>query len=379
MRSWLFLPKGQRDVLVTELTKKVVQKIFPAGSEISKNPLEVPPEDRFWLIPGQNGPRWLIPQEKKYGISVFQQWHPYNIFSRIKWKILYLAYYTGRLGLIPEVKLIGIARNSKKVWTQFDWDRKSVPIPIIYFGTPCSTRKAVAILIDSINLQPCIICKVPLADLAEESIKREYNILRYLKKNNPGVAPTPILLDKESGASVQEAIIGSPLSRTFSSLNWRFLEQLAFSNNTTSVFEQSQRLLNSLSETDRLKSKTKIYLERLLKECNDTTPLPQICVHGDFAPWNIKKIENGSLMAFDWERGDINGLPVYDFFYFFIIQSYLFNDKLNLNRIFKLLPESKKKIPLAQIFKFTAASLGLRLAKEEQNTEYLGKFLRSIK
>lgn len=373
------MPKGQRDVLVTELANKVVQKVFPAGSEIIKNPLEVPPEDRFWLIPGRNGPRWLIPQEKKYGLSVFQQWRPYNFASRIKWKVLYVAYYTGRLGLVPEVKSIGIARDSKKAWKQFNWDRESVPIPITYFGTPCSTHKAVVILVDSFNLQPYIIGKVPLSNLAAESIKREYNILCYLKQNNPGVAPTPLFINRESGTAVQEAIIGSPMSRTFSGLHWKFLEHLAVSNNTTSVFEHAQRLLNLLSETDRFKSKTKILLERLLKECRDSTSLPQIFVHGDFAPWNIKKNENGSLMAFDWEMGDSKGIPLYDFFYFSLIQSYLFNNKFNSNRIFKFLPEYKKIYPLAQILKFTAASLGLRLAKEEQNIEYLYNFLRSIK
>ncbi len=365
--------------MFTELTKKVIQKIFPAGSEIVKNPLEVSPEDRFWLIPGQNGPRWLIPQEKKYGLSVFQQWRPYKFASWVKWKVLYVAYYTGRVGLIPEVKSIGIARDSKKLWKHFDWDRESVPITIIYFGTPCSTHKAVAILVDSIKLQPCIIGKVPLSDLAAESIKREYYILCYLKQNNPGVAPTPFFLDNESGSAVQEVIIGSPMSRTFSGLHWKFLEQLAISDNATSVFEHSQSLLNLLSKTDRLKSKIKILLEHQLKECRDSTSVPQIFVHGDFTPWNIKKIENGSLMALDWEMGDHNGLPVYDFFYFFLIQSYLFNNKLNLNRIFKFLPESKKKLPLAQILKFTAASLVLRLAKEEENTEYLEKLLGSIK
>ena len=365
--------------MVTELTKKVVQKIFPAGSEITKNPLEVPPEDRFWLIPGRKGPRWLIPQDKKYGISVFQQWRPCNFASRIKWRILYVAYCTGWLSLIPEIKSIGIDRDSKNVWNHFDWDRESLPIPIIYFGTPCSTQKAVAILVDSIKIQPCIIGKVPLSDLAAESIRREYSILCYLKQNNPGVAPTPFFFDNESGIAAQEAIIGSPVSRTFSSQHWNFLEKLAFSNNTTSVMEQSQRLLNLMSETNELKSKTKILLELILKDCRDSTSLPQIFVHGDFTPWNIKKLENGSLMALDWEMGDTNGLPTYDFFYFSLIQSYLFNDKFSVNRIFKLLPIFKIKYPLMQILKFTAASIGFRLAKEETNTEYLENFLRRIK
>ena len=101
-------------------------------------------------------------------------------------------------------------------------------------------------------------------------------------------------------------------------------------------------------------------------------------MHGDFTPWNIKKVQSQSLIALDWEMGDPNGLPLYDFFYFSLIQSYLFNESFNSARIFKLFPDYQKKYPLAQILKFTAASIGLRLAKEEQNTDYLENFLRHI-
>ena len=371
------MPRGQRDVLDSELITKVVQKIFPAGSEIIKNPLEVPPEDRFWLIPGRNGPRWLIPQKRKYGLSVFQQWRPYKLASCIKWKVLYGAYYTGRLGLIPEVKSIGIASDSKKIWKHFNWDNESAPIPLIYFGTSCKNHKAVAILVDSTKLQPCKIGKLPLSELAAESIKREYNNLCYLKKNNPRIAPSPIFLDNESGVSVQEAIIGSPLSRAFSGQHWRLLEQLDSSNNTTSVFEQSQRLLVLLSETDRLNLKTKILLEKLLKECKDTTSLPQIFVHGDFAPWNIMKIESGSLVALDWEMGNSKGIPLYDFFYFSLIQSYLFNDNFSDKRFLKYLPNYIKKYPINQIRKITLTSLVLNLTKDQDEPDNLDKFIKN--
>ena len=257
-RFWLVSPGGQRGVLFTELTKKVVKKIFPDGSEITKNPHEVPPEDRYWLIPGSNGPRWIIPQEKKYGLSVFQQWRPYKFASCIKWNVLHGAYYAGRLGSIPGVKSIGIATKSKKIWKHFDWNKESAPIPIIYIGTPCNPHKAVALLVDSTKLQPSIICKVPLSGLAAKSIKREYNILCYLKQNNPGLSPTPFSLHGESGVALQEAIIGSPLPRTFSDLHWKFLEKLTMSNSTTSVFEHSQGLLALLSKTDRVKPNIKI-------------------------------------------------------------------------------------------------------------------------
>jgi hypothetical protein len=42
--------------------------------------------------------------------------------------------------------------------------------------------------------------------------------------------------------------------------------------------------------------------------------------HGDFAPWNIKVLKNGTWIIVDWERGTLNGIPGWDWFHY-IIQS----------------------------------------------------------
>jgi len=39
--------------------------------------------------------------------------------------------------------------------------------------------------------------------------------------------------------------------------------------------------------------------------------------HGDFAPWNCK-VANGGWRVLDWERGDLNGPPGYDWFHYLI-------------------------------------------------------------
>lgn len=42
--------------------------------------------------------------------------------------------------------------------------------------------------------------------------------------------------------------------------------------------------------------------------------------HGDFTPWNIKVLKNGTWTVLDWERGTLNGIPGWDWFHY-IIQS----------------------------------------------------------
>ena len=205
-----------------------------------------------------------------------------------------------------------------------------------------------------------------------------FKILCDLQHKKASFSPRPLFLNKKTGISVQEAVNGHPTDRSYTILHHKFLGSMRLSNKTISLYEKSMQIKKELESIHIRRPSLIMLLNGFLKNCTDSTQYSQVYVHGDFTPWNIKKIENGSLKALDWEMGDPNGLPFYDFFYFFLIQSYLFNEKFNSNRILKLLSEYKTKYPLTQILNFTLTSLGLRLAKEEQNTEHLENFLRSI-
>jgi hypothetical protein len=360
------------------LIKKAIKGIFPKGTEIANNSVDVSPEERFWLIAGKNGPRWLIPQEKKYGLIVFHQWRPYELVSVVKWRLLQTAYFAGHLQILPGVCALGISGSIKNEWQHIGWKKETGPVPVIYFGTPCKTRKVVTLLIDSKTSMINLVAKMPLSKPASKSIEHEFKILCDLQHEKARISPRPIFLNKETGIAVQEAVNGHPIGRNYTILHHKFLESLRLSKKTISLYEKSLQIKKELESINLRRPSLNIILNGLLKNCTDSAKYSQVYVHGDFTPWNIKKIENGSLTALDWEMGDPNGLPFYDFFYYFLIQCYLFNEKFNSNRIFKLLSEYKTKYPLMQILNLTATSLGLRLAKAEQNTENLENFLRSI-
>ena len=54
--------------------------------------------------------------------------------------------------------------------------------------------------------------------------------------------------------------------------------------------------------------------------------------HGDFAPWNIRAINTTNLQAFDWERGDLRGIPGWDWFHF-IVQTAILARRLPVERV----------------------------------------------
>ncbi len=45
--------------------------------------------------------------------------------------------------------------------------------------------------------------------------------------------------------------------------------------------------------------------------------------HGDFAPWNIRAVNAQNLQAFDWEQGQLRGIPGWDWFHFVVQTSIL--------------------------------------------------------
>jgi len=49
--------------------------------------------------------------------------------------------------------------------------------------------------------------------------------------------------------------------------------------------------------------------------------------HGDFAPWNIKVSPAGEWTVLDWERGDVNGVPAWDWFHYALQTSILVGRK----------------------------------------------------
>ena len=280
--------------------------------------------------------------------------------------------------MLPGVRAIGISGSSKNEWQNIGWEKETRPVPILYFGTPCKTRKLVTLLLDSKTSQPDMVAKIPLSESSMKFIEHEFRVLCDLQQKKINLTPTPLFFDKKTGIAAQKAISGYPTGRKYTILHHKLLGSLKLSNKTISLYEKSLQLKKELAAIPTLRSSLKILLNELLENCTCSTKFSPVYVHGDFTPWNIKKVQSQSLIALDWEMGDPNGLPLYDFFYFSLIQSYLFNESFNSARIFKLFPDYQKKYPLAQILKFTAASIGLRLAKEEQNTDYLENFLRHI-
>ncbi|MBW1975516.1 MAG: aminoglycoside phosphotransferase family protein [Deltaproteobacteria bacterium] len=312
----------------SELIADIISKVFPARSPLVWEADEVPPEDRFWIIPGKEGPRWIVPQNPRYGWPVLRQWRPYDLTSRVKWAALMAAYRTGQLGMVPGVVAVGVSGASDRNWGYLSWISERRPVPLIYVGTPGPTRKTVAHLVDKATCRTVGVVKIPLGVRAAENILHEAEMLQRLDKEKPGMAPRLQYVDRVTGISVQDSITGRLTSRRLTQAHLNWLRRLQAPGTETSLKKQSESLMEQLTHIERLEEATRRLLENLLDQLDDPTPLPAAWVHGDFAPWNLKWVEEEKLVAVDWEEARPSGLPTTDLIYFHVIQDFLFCDEL---------------------------------------------------
>lgn len=311
----------------SDLIAKIISEVFPPRSHLAWNANEVAPEDRFWIIPGKEGPRWIVPQNPRHGWQVLRCWRPYDLSSRLKWMGLMAAYRTGQLGAVPRIVAIGVAGASEKdCWRHLGWKSSIWPVPVIYVGTPGPTRKAVVHLMDAISGKASGVAKIPLESLAAKNILREADILKSLEEEKPGIAPRLQYVDRALGISLQDSINGRASSRRLTQAHIDWLRSLQAPGKETSLRKESEALMKRLVQLEALEETTRRLLQDVLEQLDDPTPLPAAWVHGDFAPWNLKWVEKGMLAAVDWEEARPSGLSGIDLIYFHVIQDFLFCD-----------------------------------------------------
>jgi len=310
--------------LYAELIAKIITKVFPAGSELLWKADEVEQKDRFWIIPGKEGPRWIVPHNPRHSCSVLRQWRPYDLSSRLKWAALMAAYRTGQLGLMPGLVGIGVLGAPDRSWSHLGWTNERSPVPVIYVGTPGPSRKAVAHLVDFSKCKPVAVAKVPLGVRSAKNILHEANILKPLEKEKPEIAPNIRYVDMATGISLQDSINGRSSFRSITQTHMDWLAGLHRPGANTFLREQSETLMKGLVQLEKIEERTRHLLENILEQLDDPTPLPAFWVHGDFAPWNLKWIKKGKLVAVDWEEASQTGLPGIDLIYFHVIQDFLF-------------------------------------------------------
>lgn len=184
----------------------------------------------------------------------------------------------------------------------------------ILAGNPASAGQRLLLLVFDAGQQPVAVVKAGLSDQAQGLIEKEASFLKAVPANTMAVPRLRATFESprlralaldffpgDSPRSQDEAAL-PPLLESWLSPNrkiplsdtadWARLEQTCLNSRLFAVLAQ------------RIRGRA----------------VGLAIQHGDLAPWNIKVSPSGDWTVLDWERGELNGIPGWDWFHY-VIQS----------------------------------------------------------
>ena len=195
------------------------------------------------------------------------------------------------------------------------------------------------------------VAKVAMHTTANDALKKEAHWLEKLGSASGTAQFMPQIL-QHSTLSCQRYFLtmlslpdgASP--KTFGRKHYEFLRMLAQQQPVFSEWKDSiahRRLKERIGALSTVvASDIWLYWQALITEIEQLTGrsiLPNLMVHGDFAPWNLRQID-ANLYVFDWEYAEIYGNPLQDFLHFHLMQQALKRRPLHHKKMSALLAKA---------------------------------------
>jgi hypothetical protein len=268
----------------------------------------------YLVIPGNWGPRWLIPARPRASAFALSTWRPYTISSRFKWFAIRMAARTGALQLAHSVSSVAVSRSCAQQWFERCGIRSQTGDMVILVGNPSPDRKLVVFLLDDAHRIAAVL-KVGLTVGGGISVLHEAEMLRKLEQYC--WAPKLLSVHSEMRAAAQEFVHGAMPGRRFRPEFMEILCRLPRSGGSKNLAQLADEMARRLGPFKaQLDNMAPDILDRSLDCLALDISVPTMLVHGDFTPWNMRKNTKVGYVLVDWEWADFAGLPAYDLLHF---------------------------------------------------------------
>ncbi len=293
----------------------LMQRLLPPGCTLVPA-ASVPMSQRFVVIPGDDGPRWIAPLDWNLSEKVLRQWSPIARASRAKWRLAMIAHRLQCIGHIPGATVIGVANLDSSAWAHVGVADDDEILPVIYVARPSTTQKAVVSLMSARTGEVSRVVKIALGSHAWASLEREHANLEAVEKMHPGLAPRPLGLYPALGMTAQEWIKGEIRLSPPPQAAVNFLALLQQQKQQTTLRGLARRFHDRLAALPgREPGDT---FGRMLDSVQSDERVPAAFYHGDFVSWNLICQDGGACRAIDWEFSDRDGAPLLDLFHYLL-------------------------------------------------------------
>jgi len=289
----------------------------------------------YLVIPGHDGPRWLIPARSRAAASVLSSWHPYNLSSRLKWLAVCTAARAGLLRFAGSVASVAVSRREALRWFERCGIRSRTGEMVILVGNPSPDRKLVVFLLrdahsrdaDSGGAQQiAAVLKTGLTAGGGRSVLHEAEVLSRLEPYS--WAPRLLSVHPELRAAAQKFVPGAMPDRRFRPEYMEMLCHLPLSGGSKTLAQVAGEMARRLSPFKApLETLAPGLLDRACDALDGDVFVPTLLVHGDFAPWNMRRNAQLGYVLVDWEWADFAGLPAHDLLHFHFNDDRLFGEK----------------------------------------------------
>jgi hypothetical protein len=183
---------------------------------------------------------------------------------------------------------------------------------------PAINRKPSASVIDAADGNVLAFVKIAASDVSRKIVEHEAEMLRALapRQNQSFASPRLLFAGEVDGRyiTVQSPLPGEPVRGGDIKDRVLFLQSLMGSTKPATQIHMIAALRDRLASLVPPRSDLVETFDALLPALEQMR-FPSTVVHGDFAPWNLR-LHNGKLSAFDWEYGEIDGVPMIDELHF---------------------------------------------------------------
>ena len=191
---------------------------------------------------------------------------------------------------------------------------EGLPVAGILAGNPMSEGQRLLVLAFDARQRPVVVVKAGLSEQARALIEKEESFLKAVPAGMKGV---PRLR-----AAFQSPRLRALALDFFAGDSPRPQQEVALPPLLESWIDPKRRIRVSEApdwvRLERACSGNRLF--RVIAGRLSGKVFQAALHHGDFAPWNIKVSPAGAWTVLDWERGELTGIPGWDWFHY-VIQS----------------------------------------------------------
>jgi hypothetical protein len=186
-----------------------------------------------------------------------------------------------------------------------------LPPLAILCGNPEASGRRFVILVFAPDRTPAAVVKAGVGEAAVRLIDREATFLKSVPRGMPAI---PDLRRAFHGRNVHALALNFVPGNTPSAEDYEGVGKLL----TSWLDRRELRRLGDLPAWQALEGacRSDPLWEGVAGSLRNRPVRPTV-FHGDFAPWNIKvSPQDGSWTVLDWERGELEGIPGWDWFHY---------------------------------------------------------------